>query len=91
MSAGEMDRFLAKIDFEWASVPTAKRVKILFMTQAGVSPPTFILFTDRAVQLHFSYKRFPENQIRVAFGYLGAPIRSRTGRATRSSRIPEVC
>ena len=56
IGTGEMNRFLAKIDFERASVPIAKRVKILYMTQAGVSPPTFILFTDRAVKLHFSYR-----------------------------------
>jgi GTP-binding protein len=44
------------------------------MTQAGVAPPTFVLFTDRAVQLHFSYQRFLENQIRHAFGFIGSPI-----------------
>ena len=74
IGTGEMNRFLSKIDFERASVPMAKRVKILYMTQAGVSPPTFILFTDRAVKLHFSYQRFLENQIRAAFGFLGTPI-----------------
>ena len=74
IGTGEMNRFLAKIDFERASVPMAKRVKILYMTQAGVSPPTFILFTDRAVKLHFSYQRFLENQIRAAFGFVGTPI-----------------
>ncbi len=75
IGTGEMNRFLAKVDFERASVPMAKRVKILYMTQAGVSPPTFILFTDRAVKLHFSYERFLENQIRAAFGFVGTPIR----------------
>jgi GTP-binding protein len=74
IGTGEMNRFLAKIDFERASVPVAKRVKILYMTQAAVSPPTFILFTDRAVKLHFSYQRFLENQIRAAFGFVGTPI-----------------
>jgi GTPase len=74
IGTGEMNRFLAKIDFERAPVPMAKRVKILYMTQAGVSPPTFILFTDRAVKLHFSYQRFLENQIRRAFGFVGTPI-----------------
>jgi GTP-binding protein len=44
------------------------------MTQAGVSPPKFILFTDRAVKLHFAYERFLENQIRRAFGFMGTPI-----------------
>jgi GTP-binding protein len=74
MGTGEMNRFLARVDFERASVPVAKRVRILYMTQAAVSPPTFILFTDRAVKLHFSYQRFLENQIREAFGFVGTPI-----------------
>jgi GTPase len=85
IGTGEMNRFLARIDFERASVPMAKRVKILYLTQASVSPPTFILFTDRAVKLHFSYERFLENQIRSAFGFVGAPIRIKT-RARNASR-----
>ena len=74
IGTGEMNRFLKHIDFERASVPVAKRVKIYYMTQAAVSPPTFILFTDRAVKLHFSYERFLENQIRAAFAFVGTPI-----------------
>jgi GTPase len=74
IGTGEMNRFLKHIDFERASVPVAKRVKIYYMTQAAVSPPTFILFTDRAVKLHFSYERFLENQIRAAFDFVGTPI-----------------
>jgi len=50
-------------------------VKILHVTQASVAPPAFVLFTNRAVKLHFSYQRFLENQIRGAFGFLGTPIR----------------
>jgi GTP-binding protein len=69
-----MNRFVETVDFERASVPMRSRVKILYMTQAGVAPPTFVLFTNRAVQLHFSYQRFLENQIRDAFGFLGTPI-----------------
>ena len=42
---------------------------------AGVGgPPTFVLFTNRDVKLHFSYQRFLENQIRDAFGFVGTPI-----------------
>jgi GTP-binding protein len=74
ISTGEMNRFLAGIDFERASVPASKRVRIYYMTQAATSPPTFVLFTDRDVRLHFSYERFLENQIRRAFGFLGTPI-----------------
>ena len=69
-----MNRFLEKIDFDRAAVPYSRRVKILYMTQVATSPPTFVLFTDRAVKLHFSYERFLENQIRRAFGFLGTPI-----------------
>ena len=69
-----MNRFLKSVDFDRASVPASKRVKIYYMTQAAIAPPTFVLFTDRAVKLHFSYERFIENQIRRAFGFLGTPI-----------------
>jgi len=71
---GEMNRFLQTVDFERAGVPSRQQVKIYYMTQAAVAPPTFILFTDRAVKLHFSYQRFLENQIRRAFGFVGTPI-----------------
>ena len=71
---GEMNRFLKTVDFDRASVPASKRVKIYYMTQAATAPPTFILFTDRPVKLHFSYERFLENQIRRAFGFTGTPI-----------------
>jgi GTP-binding protein len=69
-----MNRFIETVDFERASVPMRSRVKILYMTQASVAPPTFVLFTNRAVKLHFSYQRFLENQIRHSFGFLGTPI-----------------
>ena len=62
------------VDFERASVPMRQRVKILYMTQASVAPPTFVLFTNRAVKLHFAYRRFLENQIRAAFGFVGTPV-----------------
>src|SRR5436190_491671 len=74
ITTGEMNRFLKHVDFDRASVPVRQRVKILYLTQAAVSPPTFILFTDRKVKLHFSYERFLENQIRRAFGFVGTPI-----------------
>ncbi len=74
VSTAEMNRFLKLIDFDRAPVPMTKRVKIYYMTQAASSPPTFILFTDRQVKLHFSYLRFLENQIRRSFGFVGSPI-----------------
>ena len=74
VSTSQMNRFIEKVDFERASVPLKSRVKILYMTQAAVAPPVFVLFTNRAVKLHFSYQRFLENQIRKAFGFVGTPI-----------------
>jgi GTP-binding protein len=74
ITTGEMNRFLKHVDFERAPVPLRQRVKILYITQAAVAPPTFVLFTDRKVKLHFSYARFLENQIRRAFGFVGTPI-----------------
>ncbi len=74
ISTSEMNRFLKHIDFDRASVPARQQVKIYYMTQAGVSPPTFVLFTNRKVKLHFSYQRFLENQLRAAFGFVGSPI-----------------
>jgi len=74
VTTSQMNRFIERVDFERASAPMRQRVKILYMTQASVAPPTFVLFTNRAVKLHFSYQRFLENQIREAFGFLGTPI-----------------
>lgn len=71
---GEINRFLKTVDFERATVPARQQVKIYYLTQAAIAPPTFILFTDRRVSLHFSYRRFLENQIRRAFGFVGTPI-----------------
>jgi GTP-binding protein len=74
ISTGQMNRFLEKIDFQRAPVPMAKRIRIFYMTQAAVAPPTFVLFTDRQIKLHFAFERFLENQIREAFGFEGAPV-----------------
>jgi GTPase len=74
VSTGQMNRFLDRVDFQRATVPASKKIRIYYMTQAAVAPPTFVLFTDRQVRLHFSYERFLENQIREAFGFAGSPI-----------------
>jgi GTP-binding protein len=74
VTTGQMNRFLAKVDFQRASVPMNRRVRIYYMTQAAVAPPTFVLFTDKDVKLHFAFERFLANQIREAFGFIGSPI-----------------
>jgi GTP-binding protein len=74
IGTSQMNKFLESVDFDRASVPHRQLVKIFYMTQAHASPPTFILFTDKDVKLHFSYERFLQNQIRQKFGFVGTPI-----------------
>jgi GTP-binding protein len=74
VTTGQMNRFLAAVDFQKASVPMNRRVRIYYMTQAAVAPPTFVLFTDKDVKLHFAFERFLANQIRAVFGFIGSPI-----------------
>ncbi|MCL2336779.1 MAG: ribosome biogenesis GTPase Der [Firmicutes bacterium] len=57
--------------------PTDKghRLKIFYCTQAGVKPPTFILFVNEPELMHFSYLRYLENRLRSAYGFEGTPVR----------------
>lgn len=57
--------------------PTDKgrRLKIYYMTQVGVTPPTFVLFCNDAELFHFSYQRYIENVLRSTFGFEGTPIK----------------
>ncbi|MDK2984631.1 MAG: GTPase [Clostridia bacterium] len=52
-----------------------KRLKIFYVTQSGTKPPSFVLFVNDKKLLHFSYKRYIENQLRQAFGFEGNPLR----------------
>lgn len=52
-----------------------RRLKIYYMTQAGVKPPHFVIFCNDARLFHFSYQRYLENQIRGVFGLAGTPVR----------------
>jgi GTP-binding protein len=74
VSTGEMNRFLAEVDFQRVTSPSGKPARLYYLTQAGVAPPTFVAFTDRSGKLHFSFERFLENRIRERFGFAGTPI-----------------
>ena len=52
-----------------------KRLKIYYMTQISVAPPTFVIFCNNAELFHFSYQRYIENCLRQTFGFNGTPIR----------------
>jgi GTP-binding protein len=76
VSTGQLNRLLAAA--AKANAPKAAKgnhpVRILYGTQVGLAPPTFVLSLSHPVDLHFSYKRYLENKIRSAFGFEGTPI-----------------
>ncbi|HEV2350328.1 MAG TPA: ribosome biogenesis GTPase Der [Terriglobia bacterium] len=74
VTTSEMNRFLKEVDFERSTSPANRPMRIYYMTQGAVAPPTFIVFTNRATKLHFSFERFLENRIRERWGFPGTPI-----------------
>ena len=52
-----------------------KRLKIFYMTQVGVKPPTFVIFVNDKELMHFSYTRYLENKVRDAFGFRGTSLK----------------
>ena len=76
VTTGKMNE--AIIDFVTLKQPPAKsgrRLKIYYGSQTGVCPPTFVIFVNDETLMHFSYKRYLENQIVETFGFDGTPIR----------------
>jgi GTP-binding protein len=55
--------------------PGRRHVRIMYVAQIGVAPPSFVFFTNVATTFHFSYERFLVNQLRDEFGFVGTPIR----------------
>lgn len=73
---GELNRFME--DVRTKHKPSQKRgklAKILYATQAGVKPTTFVLFVNQERLFHFSYVRYIENQLRKKYGFEGVPIK----------------
>lgn len=66
-TTGELNRFVETLKIE-------PPIKIYYITQAGIRPPTFILFTDKRGALHFSAERFIVNRFREKFGFRGTPV-----------------
>ncbi|SKB73584.1 GTP-binding protein [Lachnospiraceae bacterium] len=52
-----------------------KRLRLFYITQASIKPPTFVIFVNDVELMHFSYTRYIENKIREAFGFIGTPLR----------------
>ena len=76
VSTGQLNDLV--LDCVRASEPPSvngKRLKIKYVTQASVTPPSFIFFVNETALMHFSYKRYLENSIRKAFDFSGTPIK----------------
>ncbi|MBF6604275.1 MAG: ribosome biogenesis GTPase Der [Chloroflexi bacterium] len=72
----ELNRLVAAAsDRQLPPVVKGRRPKIFYATQAAVAPPTFVFFANDAASVHFSYRRYLENRLRDAFGFLGTPVR----------------
>jgi GTP-binding protein len=63
--------------------PGRRHVRIMYVAQVGIAPPSFVFFTNVATTFHFSYERFLINKIREEFGFLGTPIRIQVRRRTK--------
>jgi GTP-binding protein len=76
IATGPLNRLLAEAarSHPQKAAKGAAPVKILYASQIGISPPTFVLAINHPVDLHFSYKRYLENKLRAKFGFEGAPI-----------------
>ena len=76
VTTGELNRFLERVTERHPPVSSSRReVRILYGAQTAIEPPSFVLFTNVATELHFSYERFLVNQLRESFGFEGVPIR----------------
>jgi GTPase len=76
VSTGALNRFVETITASNPPVsPERRAVRILYASQTGVAPPTFVMFTNVATTFHFSYERFLVNRLRESFGFIGTPIR----------------
>ena len=67
VGTGELNRFVESLKFN-------TEIKIYYMTQASIRPPTFVVFTDKADKMHFSMERALVNRLRAQYGFEGTPI-----------------
>jgi len=73
---GELNRMVSEAVARHAPPSKAgKRLKLYYVTQAEVDPPTFVFFVNDKRLVHFSYERYLENRLREHYGFLGTPLR----------------
>ena len=87
VSTSRLNKFLERITASHAPTTKGRKdVRILYATQTAIEPPEFMIFTNVATELHFSYERFLTNQLREEFGFEGAPIRLKVKRRAKKGR-----
>jgi len=85
VSTSELNKFLEAVTaVHPPTSPTRREVRILYGAQTGTEPPAFVLFTNVASELHFSYERYLVNRLRESFGFEGTPIRLTVRRRERA-------
>ena len=89
VKTSELNAFVERVSAEHPPAsPGRRHVRILYAAQTGVTPPTFVFFTNVATTFHFSYQRYLENRLREEFGFEGTPLRLHV-RARRRSEGAE--
>jgi GTP-binding protein len=76
VGTGELNRFFEQV-IETRSPPTSggKAPRLYFITQAETAPPTFVIISSAPDAVHFSYRRYVQNQLRKHFGFEGIPLK----------------
>ncbi len=76
VATGVLNEIMAEaVALQQPPADKGKRLRLYYITQASVKPPTFVIFVNDKELMHFSYTRYLENQIREAFGFRGTPLR----------------
>lgn len=76
IATGVLNEILAEaVALQQPPSDKGKRLKIFYMTQVSVKPPTFVIFVNDKKLMHFSYTRYLENKVREAFGFRGTPLK----------------
>jgi GTP-binding protein len=84
ITTGQLNAFFDRaLSDRYLGTYKGKPVKLKYITQTGIQPPTFVLFTNAAPALHFSHTRYLENQLRKHFGFEGTTIRIRVRSGSR--------
>ncbi|MBT5059947.1 MAG: ribosome biogenesis GTPase Der [Gemmatimonadetes bacterium] len=86
-----LNRWVEKIIGRTSPAGTAREVRLTYMTQSAVSPPTFLAFSNRPDLVEDAYNRYVENRLRLEFGFEGTPLRIhwRSSRSNRARKAPE--